>query len=41
LQIKYNQNKNVVSIKNEMEVNVNEINIEEEIVGTLEQNERF
>jgi len=28
-----NQNENVISIENEMELNVNEMNIEKEIVG--------
>jgi hypothetical protein len=34
-----NQNSNIMSIGNEIELNVNEMNIEEEIVRTLEQNE--
>ncbi len=33
------QNENIISIENEMELNVNEMNIVEEIMGTLEQNE--
>jgi len=33
------QNENIISIENEMELNVNEMNIIEEIMGTLEQNE--
>jgi hypothetical protein len=34
-----NQNSNIMSIGNEIELNVNEMNIEEEIVRTLEKNE--
>jgi hypothetical protein len=34
-----NQNENIISIENEMELNVNEMNIIKEIMGTLEQNE--
>jgi hypothetical protein len=34
-----NQNANIMSIGNEIKVNVNEMNIEEESVRTLEQNE--
>jgi len=34
-----NQNANIMSIGSEIEVNVNEMNIEEEIVRTIEQNE--
>jgi hypothetical protein len=34
-----NQNANIMSIGNEIELNVNEMNIKEQIVRTLEQNE--
>jgi hypothetical protein len=34
--LEFSQNENITSIENEMELNVNEINIEKEIVGTLE-----
>jgi hypothetical protein len=37
--MEYSQNKNIMSIENEMELNVKEMNIEKEIVGTLQQNE--
>jgi hypothetical protein len=37
--MEYSQNENIMSIENEMELNVQEMNIEEEIVGTLQQNE--
>jgi hypothetical protein len=36
-----NQNENVRSIENEMELNVNEMNIEKEIVGFFLKNEVF
>jgi hypothetical protein len=32
------QNENIISIKNEMELNVNDMNIEEEIVKTSKKN---
>lgn len=35
----YNQNANIMSIENEIELNVIQMNIEKEIVRTLEQNE--
>jgi hypothetical protein len=31
------QNKNIIFVKNEMELHVNEMNIEEKTLGTLEQ----
>jgi hypothetical protein len=37
--MEYGQNENIISIENEMELNVNEMDIVEEIMGTLEQNE--
>ncbi len=37
--MEYSQNENITFIENEMELNVKKINIEEEIVGTLQQNE--
>jgi len=37
--MEYSQNENIMSIENEMELNVKEMNIEKEIVGTLQQNE--
>jgi hypothetical protein len=37
--MEYSQNENIMFIENEMELNVKEMNIEEEIVGTLQQNE--
>ncbi len=35
--MEYSQNENIIFIENEMELNVKEMNIEEEIVGTLQQ----
>jgi hypothetical protein len=37
--MEYNQNENIMFVENEMELNVKKMNIEEEIVGTLQQNE--
>jgi hypothetical protein len=37
--MEYSQNENIMFIENEMELNVKEMNIEKEIVGTLQQNE--
>ncbi len=37
--MEYSPNENIMFIENEMELNVKEMNIEEEIVGTLQQNE--